>query len=523
MALAISSATTRVSSTSAQSVTTASFNVTAGQLLLACTATAYTTSSITDSAGGTWTLASGFGTSICVYRRQVTSNGSLTVTFTHTNAASKLSLSVWAVTGHDQSSPVGGTGSGSGSTVNNITPTAFTSTVSGSLLVASAYDVNSLGTPSSSDLTYTAGANPASMSGYKTLGAPGSQTVNFDAYGSSNAQWYWCAAEIKPAIEATPQTTTAVTAAGTVTASCAASPVTTASSAASGSLAASQGAVSETATGATVDVSVTGSGAATSETTTAVTAEATSFHPPPAAEPVTETTVSAEGVLVADVGVSPVTGTVVSASGSLVAEAAAEPATETTVAAAGTAFVPGDVATETETAVTATATVTAYAAVTQVTTTTATVLGSSSVIHVTATTVTAAGRAAVPVTVRSCALLPRDWVVELIAGDWSVSWEDSMGDLHVDRDSLEWVSAAVEGDNDPTGDTVEFSFPVGARPLSWTTGEWGARLPDGRYRARCLVGPGGGVELSAGRHRAFLRITDVPTVPVQQLDDVIVT
>ncbi|MCI3277643.1 hypothetical protein [Streptomyces cylindrosporus] len=72
----------------------------------------------------------------------------------------------------------------------------------------------------------------------------------------------------------------------------------------------------------------------------------------------------------------------------------------------------------------------------------------------------------------------------------------------------------------PTSDVVEFAFTTGiAKPASgdWKTGSWDGtepRAPDGAYLARCLVGPGGTVELPVGQYTMWIRITDNPEVPV---------
>jgi broad specificity phosphatase PhoE len=91
--------------------------------------------------------------------------------------------------------------------------------------------------------------------------------------------------------------------------------------------------------------------------------------------------------------------------------------------------------------------------------------------------------------------------------------------------SREYVSAAVTAKAagtpvNPTSDTVEFAFTtVTAKPASgdWKTGSWDGtqpQTPGNAYIAHCLVGPGGTVELPAGRYTMWVRITDSPEVPV---------
>jgi hypothetical protein len=90
--------------------------------------------------------------------------------------------------------------------------------------------------------------------------------------------------------------------------------------------------------------------------------------------------------------------------------------------------------------------------------------------------------------------------------------------------SLEYVRVRIDvtGDDgsaiNPTTDPVAMAFTLGADPVSgdwqdasWTTDSTGTRPV---YRARCLVGPGGTVLLTAGLYTVWVRITDSPEVPV---------
>ncbi|MDX3245843.1 hypothetical protein [Streptomyces sp. ME18-1-4] len=83
------------------------------------------------------------------------------------------------------------------------------------------------------------------------------------------------------------------------------------------------------------------------------------------------------------------------------------------------------------------------------------------------------------------------------------------------------ITATVAGTPvNPTGDVVEFAFTMGtAQPATgdWKTGSWDGtqpRTPGNAYIAHCLVGPGGTVELAAGRYTMWVRITDNPEIPV---------
>ena len=73
----------------------------------------------------------------------------------------------------------------------------------------------------------------------------------------------------------------------------------------------------------------------------------------------------------------------------------------------------------------------------------------------------------------------------------------------------------------PTGDVVSFAFVPDGQSLGtawspWNTGLWdpqGSTTP--WYTAMCLVGPAnGGVVLSPGVYRVFVKISDSPEVPV---------
>lgn len=87
--------------------------------------------------------------------------------------------------------------------------------------------------------------------------------------------------------------------------------------------------------------------------------------------------------------------------------------------------------------------------------------------------------------------------------------------------SLEWVKVPVNASEagapiDPTVDAVALAFlatstgdPVDA---DWVEdSDWETYA--GVHYARCLVGPGGAIELAAGRYRVFVKITDSPEAP----------
>jgi hypothetical protein len=90
--------------------------------------------------------------------------------------------------------------------------------------------------------------------------------------------------------------------------------------------------------------------------------------------------------------------------------------------------------------------------------------------------------------------------------------------------SLEYVrapvSAVASGSAvNPTADTVEMAFLADDdAPVSgdWKTASWetDATTTPVTYWARCLVGTGGAVALTAGDYHVWVRVTDSPETPV---------
>ena len=180
------------------SVTTTSFPVSAGDLVVAETYSLAAGNTVTDSGGGTWTARTGDGYTK-ISTRPCPSLESITVTLSN-GSAQFVIMRVFLVSAQHQANPVGSTGSGN-STTNNYTPAIFTSTQIGSVGFVVAIDNNNLGAPSSSDLEiggFSGLASRAGIMGYKTLGGVASQTANLNAYGASAAGWYWRALEITP-------------------------------------------------------------------------------------------------------------------------------------------------------------------------------------------------------------------------------------------------------------------------------------------------------------------------------------
>lgn len=67
----------------------------------------------------------------------------------------------------------------------------------------------------------------------------------------------------------------------------------------------------------------------------------------------------------------------------------------------------------------------------------------------------------------------------------------------------------------PTGDVVEIAFKLpGVDPTApdWHAASW--ETAGTSYYARLLVGPAGGLVLTVGTYKMWIRITDSPEVPV---------
>lgn len=75
----------------------------------------------------------------------------------------------------------------------------------------------------------------------------------------------------------------------------------------------------------------------------------------------------------------------------------------------------------------------------------------------------------------------------------------------------------------PTGDPVAFAFmpnPANTNPTTgdWHTGQW-ITTGTGTYQAQILIGPANsGIALTVGVWNVWIRITDSPEIPIQQID-----
>jgi hypothetical protein len=140
-----------------------------------------------------WTAVVATGASMTVSVRRTTSGG----------GTNRISVKVYVVTGADTSAPVGAVNEGSSGT-NNLTAAAYNSTVNNSRGFGCATDWNELGTPTSTDTGDGAdySGQISVISAFKAADTPSSGTavtLNFDAAGSSAAEWNWVAIEILPA------------------------------------------------------------------------------------------------------------------------------------------------------------------------------------------------------------------------------------------------------------------------------------------------------------------------------------
>jgi len=195
-------------------VTTATFNTPANALVVAIanskTAAAENiTMTIQDNKSQTWNAinerdpgdASSQNGHVSAWYALVSSaQTGMTVTATQNSSQNGISLKVYVITGHNTTSPIGNVGEGS-STTNNISPTAYTASVTGSVGFGGGTDMNILGVPTSTDNADTvSNATLSALSLAKAASSTSGSAVimNFDAFGSNAAAWNWIGFEIKP-------------------------------------------------------------------------------------------------------------------------------------------------------------------------------------------------------------------------------------------------------------------------------------------------------------------------------------
>ena len=164
------------------------------------------TFTLSDTAGGSWTEAAhadhvsdgGVDGVAVIATRKVTTGGALTVTATASSGMS-VALTVYDVTGQ-AATPVGATAKLSSTTQD--AGASLTTTTAGSLVFVAADDWAATGAASSGDLSAQAFHMPgwiSGLSGYKTAGASGPQTMNVVAGTAGWAPaWQIASVEIVP-------------------------------------------------------------------------------------------------------------------------------------------------------------------------------------------------------------------------------------------------------------------------------------------------------------------------------------
>lgn len=90
--------------------------------------------------------------------------------------------------------------------------------------------------------------------------------------------------------------------------------------------------------------------------------------------------------------------------------------------------------------------------------------------------------------------------------------------------SLQYITVPVNTTKsgvpyNPTSDVVQFAFlaNISGTPQAsdWVTGSWDTLLNYSYpYQAKCLVGPGGTVQLAVGTYVIWMKIADSPEIPV---------
>lgn len=105
--------------------------------------------------------------------------------------------------------------------------------------------------------------------------------------------------------------------------------------------------------------------------------------------------------------------------------------------------------------------------------------------------------------------------------EWTVGFE-TIGFSHL---STEYVLIPVAATKNgaaynPTGDAVQFAFMPTSTQVpgvsDWVSGAWDTTSgnPIYPYNAKCLVGPGGIINLTQGTYVIYVKITDSPEIPV---------
>lgn len=88
-------------------------------------------------------------------------------------------------------------------------------------------------------------------------------------------------------------------------------------------------------------------------------------------------------------------------------------------------------------------------------------------------------------------------------------------DLSVPVASKQYVRVPISEATgaDPTNNAVTMAFPeTGTDPATFYTSDW--VTISGIYYARCLVGPGSAAVLAIGFYDVYVKVNDVPELPV---------
>lgn len=219
MAITVDNSIARVSNDGGTAVTSGSFNVAAGDLIVVCANTdeagngGTVTITISDNQGPdlAWvqegirsdTDGAQVGVVVAWYFHSASAISGLTVTITCTGGTAvpdSPSIKVYLVQGHDSADILGAL-TENGSTTNNLTTASITPETSG-VGFAVGTDWTEAGNPTSTDLTissFTTSGDISGCSGFKTLSAGVGATANLDAGGTAAANWNYLWFEIRAA------------------------------------------------------------------------------------------------------------------------------------------------------------------------------------------------------------------------------------------------------------------------------------------------------------------------------------
>lgn len=205
MAVAIDASTPAIAAALANTITTSSFNPPDSSLLVAIPFRAIGLTMSNNGTALTWTSRKQDvdGSSIEIFTAPLpAARTGMTVTVSG-GSSGEIALKTYVLTGADLTNPVGATGAGNSGT-NNVTVTAYTSTIDGSRGLCGAYDSSARGLPTSTDNEDAYNIISSGMAVAKaanTTPAGTNVTFNLDAGGTAGGTWYWIAVEILPQVD----------------------------------------------------------------------------------------------------------------------------------------------------------------------------------------------------------------------------------------------------------------------------------------------------------------------------------